>query len=91
MRELPCTCSFADAGAAARRIITDAFWHRRDVATDDNLRLWAFYCRHFDRALIVDRAFEYASMKRQCLTADGGYLENKIQNVLRPMLSGLQA
>ena len=58
-RRLPCTCSYADAGDAAREIIGNCFGNFSD------LRLWAWYCRHFNRERIVDKAYEYASMCRQ--------------------------
>ncbi len=30
-----------------------------------DLDLWAWYCRHFNRNAIVEKAHEYASMQRQ--------------------------
>ena len=29
-----------------------------------DFRIWAWYCRHFDRRRIVDRAYFYASCER---------------------------
>ena len=59
-RRLPCTCSYAEAGEAAAEIVANCFPHcAKDVA------LWAWYCRHFDRSRIVDRAYFYASCQRQ--------------------------
>ena len=58
-RPLPCTCSYAEAGAAADEIVGNCF------GTAGDLDLWAWYCRHFDRERIVDKAYEYASMQRQ--------------------------
>lgn len=53
-----CSCSFAEAGAAADEIVGSCFGTMRDHS------LWAWYCRHFDRALIIEKAHEYASMQR---------------------------
>ena len=58
-RRLPCTCSYDEAGAAAYEIVGNCF------GTMGDLPLWAWYCRHFDRNRIVDKAYEYASMQRQ--------------------------
>ena len=58
-RRLPCTCSYAEAGAAADEIVGNCF------GTAGDLDLWAWYCRHFDRNAIVEKAHEYASMQRQ--------------------------
>ena len=59
-RRLPCTCSYAEAGEAAAEIVANCFPHcAKDVA------LWAWYCRHFDRSRIVDRAYFYASCQWQ--------------------------
>ena len=58
-RRLPCTCSYVDAGAAAYEIVGSCFGDMGD------LDLWAWYCRHFDRNAIVEKAHEYASMQRQ--------------------------
>ena len=58
-RRLPCTCSYAEAGAAADEIVGNCFGAAGDLG------LWAWYCRHFDRERIVDKAYAYASMQRQ--------------------------
>ena len=58
-RRLPCTCSYDEAGDAAYEIVAGCFGNRND------LDLWAWYCRHFDRNAIVEKAHEYASMQRQ--------------------------
>ena len=58
-RRLPCTCSYDEAGAAADEIVGNCF------GTAGDLGLWAWYCRHFDRERIVEKAYEYASMQRQ--------------------------
>ena len=58
-RKLPCACSFSEAGEAAAEIIANCFGEESD------LDLWAWYCRHFDRRRIVDRAYFYASCQRQ--------------------------
>ena len=58
-RRLPCTCTYAEAGEAAAEIIANCF------GTESDLDLWAWYCRHFDRRRIVDRAYFYASCQRQ--------------------------
>ena len=59
-RRLPCTCSYAEAGEASAEIVGNCFPH---CAKD--FTLWAWYCRHFDRSRIVDRAYFYASCQRQ--------------------------
>ena len=65
-RRLPCTCGYAEAGDAAAEIVANCFPHGvKDV------RLWAWYCRHFDRRLILDRAYFYASCQRQGEVRDG--------------------
>jgi len=58
-RRLPCTCTYDEAGAAADEIVGNCF------GTAGDLDLWAWYCRHFDRERIVDKAYAYASMQRQ--------------------------
>ena len=59
-RKLPCACSFSEAGEAAAEIVGNCFPHcAKDYA------LWAWYCRHFDRRRIVDKAYYYASCERQ--------------------------
>ena len=65
-RRLPCTCGYAEAGETAAEIVANCFPHgAKDV------RLWAWYCRHFDRRLILDRAYFYASCQRQGEVRDG--------------------
>ena len=59
-RRPPCTCSYDEAGTAAREIIANCFPHcAKDFA------IWAWYCRHFNRNRIVDMAYYYASCQRQ--------------------------
>ena len=58
-RRLRCTCSYNEAGAAADEIIGNCF------GTAGDLGLWAWYCRHFNRKRIVDKAYYYASCQRQ--------------------------
>ena len=58
-RRPPCTCTYDEAGAAAAEIVGNCFGAAGDID------LWAWYCRHFDRRRIVDKAYEYASMQRQ--------------------------
>ena len=65
-RKLPCACSFSEAGAAAAEIVGNCFPRgAKDFA------LWAWYCRHFDRRRIVERAYYYASCERQGEVRDG--------------------
>ena len=64
-RRLPCTCSYDEAGDAAYEIVGSCFGNRNDLG------LWAWYCRHFDRNAIVEKAHEYASMQRQSEVRDG--------------------
>ena len=65
-RKLPCACSFSEAGAAAAEIVGNCFPQcAKDYA------LWAWYCRHFDRNRIVERAYYYASCQRQGEVRDG--------------------
>ena len=65
-RPPPCTCTYAEAGDAAAEIVANCFPHRaKDFA------LWAWYCRHFDRRRIVDKAYYYASCQRQGEVRDG--------------------
>ena len=65
-RHLPCMCSYAAAGAAADEIVGNCFPHcAKDFA------LWAWYCRHFNRRLIIDKAYYYASCHRQGEVRDG--------------------
>ena len=64
-RRLRCTCSYDEAGAAAE-IVGNCFpQNAKDYA------LWAWYCRHFDRSRIVERAYYYASCRRQGEVRDG--------------------
>jgi len=47
--------------------------------------LWAWYCRHFNRERIVDKAYEYASMCRQrelreAITAFQAWLSKEFKN-----------
>ena len=65
-RRQPCTCSYAEAGEAAAEIVANCFPHRAK-----DLPLWAWYCRHFDRRFIVDKAYYYASCHRQNELRDG--------------------
>ena len=59
-RKLPCACSFSEAGAAAAESVGNCFpQNAKDYA------LWAWYCRHFDRNRIVERAYYYASCQRR--------------------------
>jgi len=65
-RHLPCTCSYAEAGEASAEIVANCFPHyAKDFA------LWAWYCRHFNRRLIIDKAYYYASCQRQGEVRDG--------------------
>ena len=63
-RRLRCTCSYDEAGAAADEIVGNCF------GTAGDHGLWAWYCRHFDRERIVEKAYEYASMQRQSEVRD---------------------
>ena len=58
-RRLACTCTFREAGEAAAEIVANCFG-----SESRDLRIWAWYCRHFDRRRIVDRAYFYASCER---------------------------
>ena len=58
-RRRHCTCTYAEAGEAAAEIVDNCFG---TFAGD--FRLWAWYCRHFDRRRIVDQAYYYASCRR---------------------------
>ena len=65
-RHLPCTCSYAEAGEASAEIVCNCFPHcAKDFA------LWAWYCRHFNRRLIIDKAYYYVSCHRQGEVRDG--------------------
>jgi hypothetical protein len=62
----PCTCTYAEAGEAAAEIAANCF-----PQSAKDLPLWAWYCRHFDRRRIVDKAYYYASCQRQNEVRDG--------------------
>ena len=62
----PCICTYAEARAAALEIIDNCFG-----AVANDLDNWAWYCRHFDRRFIVNRAYHYASCQRQGKVRDG--------------------
>ena len=64
-RRPPCTCTYDEAGAAVDEIIGNCFGTAGDIG------LWAWYCRHFDRRRIVERAYYYASCERQGEVRDG--------------------
>ena len=65
-RNPPCTCTYDEAGAAVDEIVGNCFPQgAKDFA------LWAWYCRHFNRRLIVDKAYYYASCHRQGEVRDG--------------------
>ena len=61
----PCTCTYDEAGAAVDEIVGNCFGAAGDID------LWAWYCRHFDRRRIVERAYYYASCERQGEVRDG--------------------
>ena len=74
---LACTCTFCEAGGAAMEIIDNCFGSR-----ERNFRIWAWYCRHFDRRRIVDRAYFYASCQkcdeiRSAITAFQSWLQKE--------------
>ena len=48
-----------EAGEAAEEIVGNCF------GAESDRDLWAWYCRHFDRRRILDRAYFYASCQRQ--------------------------
>ena len=52
-----------------REIARTSYSQEADRAKD--LPLWAWYCRHFDRRFIVDKAYYYASCHRQGEVRDG--------------------
>ena len=58
-RRLPCSCSYAEAREAVLEIIDNCFG-----SVKKDCRLWAWYCRHFDRRRIVEQAYYYASCQR---------------------------
>ena len=58
-RRIACTCTFAEAGEAAMEIIDNCFG-----SLERDFRIWAWYCCHFDRHRIVDRAYFYASCEK---------------------------
>ena len=64
-RRPPCTCTYDEAGAAVDEIVGNCFGAAGDID------LWAWYCRHFDRRRIVERAYYYASCERQGEVRDG--------------------
>ena len=64
-RNPPCTCTYDEAGAAVDEIVGNCFGTAGDIG------LWAWYCRHFDRRRIVERAYYYASCERQGEVRDG--------------------
>ena len=76
-QRLACTCTFREAGEAAAEIVANCFGSEcRD------LRIWAWYCRHFDRRRIVDRAYFYASCQkcgeiRNAITAFQNWLQEE--------------
>ena len=49
------------AGAAAEELIKIL----GAKPTDDNRRLWAYYCYHHDIEIIFEKAYQYASEYRQ--------------------------
>jgi len=74
---LACTCTFAEAGEAAMEIIDNCFG-----SLERDFRIWAWYCRHFDRRRIVDRAYFYASCQkcgeiRNAITAFQSWLQKE--------------
>ena len=60
---------------AAAEIVANCFG-----SIDCDFRIWAWYCRHFDRRRIVDRAYFYAS----CLKC------GEIRNAITAFQSWLQ-
>ena len=76
-RRIACTCTFREAGEAAMEIIDNCFG-----SIDCDFRTWAWYCRHFDRRRIVDRAYFYASCEkcgeiRNAITAFQSWLQKE--------------
>ena len=76
-RRIACTCTFAEAGEAAMEIIDNCFG-----SLERDFRIWAWYCRHFDRRRIVDRAYFYASCQkcgevRSAITAFQSWLQKE--------------
>ena len=76
-RRIACTCTFAEAGEAAMEIIDNCFG-----SLERDFRIWAWYCRHFDRRRIVDRAYFYASCQkcgeiRNAITAFQSWLQKE--------------
>ncbi len=49
------------AGAAAEELIRIL----GASPTEDNRRMWAYYCYHHDIEIIFEKAYEYASKRRQ--------------------------
>ena len=76
-RQDVCTCSVEEAGEAAAEIVANCFG-----SESRDLRIWAWYCRHFDRRRIVDRAYFCASCERcgeirDAVTAFQNWLQNE--------------
>ena len=76
-RRLACTCTFREAGEAATEIVANCFG-----SLERDFRIWAWYCRHFDRRRIVDRAYFYASCEkcgeiRNAITAFQSWLQKE--------------
>ena len=76
-RRLACTCTFCEAGEAAMEIVANCFG-----SLESDFRIWAWYCRHFDRRRIVDRAYFYASCQkcgeiRSAITAFQSWLQKE--------------
>ena len=76
-RRLTCTCTFREAGEAAMEIVANCFG-----SPERDFRIWAWYCRHFDRRRIVDRAYFYASCEkcgeiRNAITAFQNWLQKE--------------
>ena len=69
-RRIACTCTFAEAGEAAMEIIDNCFG-----SLERDFRIWAWYCRHFDRRRIVDRAYsiEATDIVANASSADGSF------------------
>ena len=69
-RRLACTCTFREAGEAAAEIVANCFG-----SESRDLRIWAWYCRHFDRRRIVDRAYSIGAtdIVANASSADGSF------------------
>jgi len=59
-RARACTCTYAEAGAAADEIVGNCF-----PALADHIGFLALKCRHGNATLIVEKAYECASRERQ--------------------------